>query len=290
MTTPYHPQGNAQCERFNHSMHDLLRTLPSERKRQWPEHLPKLLYAYNATPYVSTGYPPHYLFFGKQPRLPVDILLEGKENDKQDEDRPSSTHDWLTTHQIRLRDAYQKAGEHLHQAAQTRNAHHDKRLYDVPIEVGQIIFLRNRVQDRNKIQDAWSSTSYRVTNLSTDGGAVYTVEQADRSGDVRRVHHTAVQICPREPQIPRPAKPPRATQRKNRIAEDKDSDEEIAFALPQRPVVDVNDVPEFPANDPDVADPSGSEEPAVPDAAETEKDPPLRRSKWLTAGKHSNPQ
>ena len=168
-TTPYHPQGNGQCERFNRSMHDLLRTLPPEEKPRWPVHLPELVQAYNNTPHGSTGFAPHFLLFGQQPRLPVDNLLG----------HPSfagaGAVDWVRQHRLRLQEAHQRAYTQLKQAAAKRGKLSDKRASDHPLHVGDHVYIRSRGGGRRKIQDLWRPLLHRVTSRPYENLHVYLV-------------------------------------------------------------------------------------------------------------------
>ena len=49
--------------------------LDPEEKANWPMYLPALIQAYNGTQSAVTGYSPHYLMFGRRPRLPIDIYF-----------------------------------------------------------------------------------------------------------------------------------------------------------------------------------------------------------------------
>lgn len=75
-TTPYHPMGNGQCERMNRTIINMLKTLDKTQKANWKDHIKHLMLAYNSTIHKSTRYSPHYLMFGREPRLPVDTLFQ----------------------------------------------------------------------------------------------------------------------------------------------------------------------------------------------------------------------
>lgn len=57
-STPYHPAGNGQCERFNCTLHNFLRTLHPGRKRDWESCFSQVLFCYNTTPHQATGESP----------------------------------------------------------------------------------------------------------------------------------------------------------------------------------------------------------------------------------------
>ncbi|KAK7497025.1 hypothetical protein BaRGS_00011761, partial [Batillaria attramentaria] len=168
-TTPYHPAGNGQCERFSRTMHELLRSLSNEQQLRWPHHLPELVQAYNCTTHATTGYSPHFLLFGQEPRLPIDALLGTP--------APSASGpiSWVRQHQARLQHAHLKAREHLNHAADKRAAIADKGASDHPLHPGDYVLLRHRVLGRNKMQPRWRDEVHIVTRRPYPGVHVYCV-------------------------------------------------------------------------------------------------------------------
>lgn len=185
-TTPYHPAGNGQCERFNRTLHNLLRALPITKKRDWSCYLPQVTFSYNTTIHQSTGESPFYLMFGQDPQLPVDFLLG-----RVPEPAAGSAHDWIVEHQTRLRHAFEGASRHLEDAAAKRKERHDKHVREVPLREGQLVYLKDvGPRGRRKIHDVWASVVYKVLRAPEARGSVYTIAPLDDPGRVKNVHRS----------------------------------------------------------------------------------------------------
>ena len=72
-TTPYRPQANGKCERFNRTLVSMLRRAVQKRPYDWESMLPAVLQAYRSSISEATGFTPRRLAFGSEMRLPVDF-------------------------------------------------------------------------------------------------------------------------------------------------------------------------------------------------------------------------
>ena len=74
-TSPYHPQTNGQCERFNSTLINMLGTLPLECKSNWKGSIGVLVHAYNCIQNIATGFSPYFLMYSRQPQLSIHVTF-----------------------------------------------------------------------------------------------------------------------------------------------------------------------------------------------------------------------
>lgn len=54
----------------------MLSTTTDENPFEWEDHVQKVCMAYNTSVQSTTGFTPFFLMFGREARLPVDLLFE----------------------------------------------------------------------------------------------------------------------------------------------------------------------------------------------------------------------
>ncbi|XP_060607809.1 uncharacterized protein LOC132759951 [Ruditapes philippinarum] len=139
-TTPYHPQGNGMAERFNQTLLNMLGTLEDSQKSNWKAHVPPLVHANNSTRHESTGLTPHFLMFGRHPRLAIDAFL-GIEPEDSEKFRNHSN--YVMGLQKRLSYAYKVASRESKRQSRRHKRRYDLRVRHAKIEPGDRVLVRN---------------------------------------------------------------------------------------------------------------------------------------------------
>lgn len=80
-TTSYQPIGNGMTERFNRTLLNMLGSVENHQKVNWKQYIGPLVHAYNCTRHESTGQSPYLFMFGRNPRLPIDVVFGLRKDD-----------------------------------------------------------------------------------------------------------------------------------------------------------------------------------------------------------------
>ena len=184
-TTPYHPQSNGQCERFNSTLCDMLDTLSDEKKSDWKSHLGCMTHAYNCTKHASTTYSPYYLMFGRHPRLPIDVAFGLHKPNCSDNCSKSR---YIQKLRRRLNYAHKKASKYSSERAQKYKTSYDKSVKGPQLQVNDLVLVKIVAHKaRHKIQDKWESEEYIVIEQPIPGTPVYRVRPVTGT-KVRTLH------------------------------------------------------------------------------------------------------
>jgi transposase InsO family protein len=138
-TTPYHPQGNGQVERFNRTLLQMLRTLEPSCKRDWKSHVNKVVHAYNCTKNETTGYSPFFLLFGRHPTLPIDLVFP----ELQQPVRKQAYSQYVAQWRDRMEEVYKFTSQQATKMADKGKHQYDKILLIAQLYPGDHVLVKN---------------------------------------------------------------------------------------------------------------------------------------------------
>ncbi|CAI5659742.1 unnamed protein product [Oreochromis niloticus] len=183
-TTPYHPQGDPQPERFNRTLLDMLGTLEPNKKKKWSQHIVHLVHAYNCTPNEATGFSPYFLMFGREARLPVDLCFETSGDGTQQKTYLK----YVSDMRKELKAAYELAESVAAKQNDNNKQRYDKRIRFAQLLPGDRVLLRNLgLQGKHKLADRWASKPY-VVESKMPNLPVFRLKPEDGDGPIKILH------------------------------------------------------------------------------------------------------
>ena len=191
-TTPYHPQSDVLVERFNRTMLSMLATCVKNNPLDLERHLRKLCMAYNTSVQASTGYTSFFLMFGRQARIPADVMY-GTPNSTN-----YSVNEYAATLGKQMDKSFALARQHSLAKQLRQKELYDCKVHGKPFKQGDLVWLNTpmgRKGSCKKLHHPWARP-YKVVKKLSD--ATYRIEQRQGRRRHRKVvHFDRLKLCPK---------------------------------------------------------------------------------------------
>ena len=191
-TTAHHPQCDGLVERFNRTLLSMLSTTVADHAFDWEEALPKVCMAYNSSVHSTTGFTPFFLMYGREARLPIDIVYGTPTQGRDDDTIPSYARHTRKS----LEEAYERVRTHLSAGHRVQKQHYDKRVHGDEYKEGDLVWLHSTVVPRRKSKKLhlpWTGP-YRVLEKISDCNYRIGLPNSRRQPMV--VHFNRLKLCP----------------------------------------------------------------------------------------------
>ena len=123
----------------------MLAKIVTEDQRNWDLYIPSTCLAYNTSVHSSTGFTPSFLRFGRELRLPSDLLQPDSRLPLQE-----FHSDYATELKSRLMQAFQTASETLKVSNRTQKAYYDRWARANAYQVGDRVLWLDKKSRRGR--------------------------------------------------------------------------------------------------------------------------------------------
>ena len=177
-TAPYHPTGNAVCERMIGTLTTMIRTKIQDTTHEWDTIIDTVMMAYRATPHASTKFSPNHMMLGRNIKLPQVLCPKAD---------PIPTTEYIEKINSELHEVYKKVN----------NLQNEKTNFDPVIHkayaTGDRVWILNKKSNINKpakLSPRYSGP-YEISKvLDYD---TYIVKL--NNGNERIEHHARLKLC-----------------------------------------------------------------------------------------------
>ena len=200
-TTGYQPQANGVLERAHAFLGASLAICTKQTDAsEWSRFLPSVIFWSRVTQHASTGYSPFYLMFGREPMLPLDVMLSSPvSHGTHDADDIESEY-VAQMHDV-LQSAYESTRQAQTLAASITKGRLDERKRNVSYNVNQLVVYwveRENPKIPRKLDYSWS-TPHIVERASAESPLHYYIKPVEPSSAVAfKVHVNSLYALPHD--------------------------------------------------------------------------------------------